>query len=208
MAKPNNLEITERDATNSEGLQDKPRPIRVVLTGGACAGKTTLLGYFARRGYRTVPEAALAVIQRLNRTMGVERQRAWRDSHLLEFQRMIVAQQLRQEAALPKQDCGPVFFDRGLADGVGYLRQAGIEPPTELVQASRAAYYSHIFLLHTLARFAARRATGRPDTRDYSLAIAAAVRAAYVELGYEVIEVPEMPVERRAAFILERISKT
>jgi predicted ATPase len=180
-------------------------PGRVVLTGGACAGKTTLLDHLARKGFRTVPEAALIVIQRLNRRMGSNRQQAWRSAHLLEFQKMIVDQQLLQERAVPAQPDGPVFLDRGLIDGLGYLRQAGLEPPEHLVRACQEARYTQVFLLHTLSLFQERRVTGRPDTLDYSLAIASAIRKAYQEYGFSVIEVPEMPVAQRVSFILKRI---
>ncbi|HRY48695.1 MAG TPA: ATP-binding protein [Candidatus Paceibacterota bacterium] len=179
--------------------------LKVVLTGGAFSGKTTMIRHFARAGFHTVPEAALAVIERLNRALGVEQQRDWRNAHLLEFQRMIVALQLEREQAVPGDVRGPVFFDRGLMDGLGYLGEAGIAPPAELVEACKKARYDRVFLLQTLSGFNPRSESGRPDTLEYSYAIATAVRRAYLEHGHEVIEVPEMPVDQRAAHILERL---
>jgi predicted ATPase len=179
--------------------------MKVVLTGGACSGKTTLIQHFARQGFLTVPEAALAVIQELNRRLGVEEQRRWRTAHLLEFQRLIVELQVAREKAVAHDARGLVFFDRGLIDGVGYLRQAGIKPPVELNQACRDARYHQVFLLHTLSQFEPRVESGRPDTREYSLAIAAAVKQAYQEHGYSVCDVPEMPVGQRAALIIEQL---
>jgi predicted ATPase len=179
--------------------------MKVVLTGGAYSGKTTLIQHFARQGFHTVPEAALAVIQCLNRRMGVVEQRVWRNAHLLEFQRMIVDLQLQRENMLPGNAQGPVFFDRGLIDGLGYLRQAGIVPPSDFVQACQNVRYDRVFLLQTLSRFEARSESGRPDTHEYSLEIAAVVRQAYLEHGYTVIEVPEMPISQRAAYITERL---
>ena len=46
--------------------------MRVVVTGGPGSGKTTLVEALGRRGYATVPEAAIQVIEAKNAELGVE----------------------------------------------------------------------------------------------------------------------------------------
>ena len=51
--------------------------MRVVLTGGPHAGKTTLLNALGARGIRTVPEAAIEEIRALAATLGADNVQTW-----------------------------------------------------------------------------------------------------------------------------------
>src|SRR5687767_4462428 len=111
------------------------RAPRVVVTGGPHSGKTTLLHALAERGCRTVPESALQVIDELNERFGVAGQVEWRKSNRLEFQEMIAARQLALEAAVDESDPRPVFFDRGLHDGLAYCKVSACPVPATLASA-------------------------------------------------------------------------
>src|SRR5882672_8774530 len=80
-----------------------------ILTGGPCAGKTTLLEELARRGFPVIPEAARMVIQDGRLTPAADP---------LEFQREVLRRQLAFERAAPS---GVVFADRGVGDHFGYI---------------------------------------------------------------------------------------
>jgi predicted ATPase len=180
----------------------------VVITGGPCSGKTTLIKYFAQQGCLTIAEAALSVIEQLNVQMGVARQQAWRNSHPMEFQNRVLELQIQREEAAENGPAGAVFVDRGRLDGIAYLRLAGEDPPPEFLAMCRQTRYSAVFLLSTLARFEARWDTGRTESAEGSRAIAAQIRRVYEENGYSVIGIPELPVERRAALVLSQIAAT
>lgn len=183
-----------------------PDPARlVVVTGGPYSGKTTLVGALAGRGFATVDEAAIDVIRRLNGTMGVEGQRAWRRSHLLEFQQMVFDLQVERESALAP-DAGPVFLDRGIADGIAYCTNAGIEPPDRFRDRAIASRYACAFVLETLEGFETRDATGRMSRRQDSLRIGRLIADAYRSIGVPVTLVGRMPVEQRLEIVLDVVA--
>ncbi len=178
-----------------------PDPARlVVVTGGPCSGKTTLIRALAGRGFATVDEAAIDVIRTLNGTMGVEGQRAWRRAHPLDFQRMVFDLQVKRESAVERAS-GPVFLDRGIADGIAYCTDAGIEPPARFRDRAIASGYAGAFVLETLEGFETRDATGRMSRREDSLRIGRLIADAYRSIGVTATLVGVMPVEER----LERV---
>jgi predicted ATPase len=177
-------------------------PRLFVVTGGPCSGKTTLIRALDARGFVTVREAAIDVIEGLNRRMGVEGQRRWRRRNLLEFQRMILELQIERERAVADL-AGVVFLDRGIADGVAYLASAGIEPPAGFLERARRSAYERVLLLETLGEFRDRSGTGRLSTRDDSVRIAGLIGRVYASLGVPVTHVADVPVAERVERVLE-----
>ena len=94
------------------------------------------------RGYEVLPEAAFEVIEELTRTMGVERQSAWRQANQVEFQRRITLRQHTREAEARRSASRLVFCDRGLLDGMAYCRLAGVEWPEDLRTLAATARYA------------------------------------------------------------------
>lgn len=93
---------------------------RIVITGGPCAGKTTLIGVLGpklvRHGYRVhvVEECATEVL-----AMGLTPTTC---GSVLAFQRHVFDRQLAKEAVLDHLDPRVVILlDRGLMDNAGYL---------------------------------------------------------------------------------------
>lgn len=180
-------------------MPDAPR--LVVVTGGPYCGKTTLVRELAARGFPTVDEAAIDVIRSLNGTMGVEGQRAWRRAHPLEFQQMVFELQVEREEAL-EPGPGPVFLDRGIADGIAYCTHAGIDPPAGFSDRAVASGYGHAFVLETLEGFETRDATGRMSRREDSLLIGRLIADAYRSIGVSVTRVGRTSVAERVELVL------
>ncbi|MBL8896994.1 MAG: ATP-binding protein [Planctomycetes bacterium] len=178
----------------------------IVITGGPYSGKTSLLERLASRGFRTLPEAAIRVIDALNTELGVEGQRTWRLAHAVDFQDRVAREQELQERGLQLRDGEVLFADRGLPDSIGYCRYKGVEPPRWLVEATREKRYTEVLLLDTLSTFDRRLSSGRTSTYEDSLRIRDHLRATYEELGYPVLSVPELPIGERDAFALRLLS--
>lgn len=176
---------------------------RIVITGGPYSGKTSLVRALAARGYATIPEAAISVIEDLTQELGLEGQATWRATHLAEFQELIIQKQLKLE--LRAHPAGPVFLDRGRLDGVAYCHVYGSEVPTSLAFACSDLPYDKVFLLDTLQRFEGRTGSGRTSDRERSLAIRDALRDVYTARGLAPIEVPEMPLVERVDFVLANL---
>lgn len=175
--------------------------LRVVVTGGPCSGKTTIIEALAARGHRTVPEAAIEVIAELSESLGVEGQAKWRSEHREDFQVLIIEKQAALEAAAAGGK-GPLFHDRGRLDGLAYCRVFGAPVPPEVEVGCRDLPYDRVYLLDTLSDFDGRAATGRTSDRERSLRIRDELVRTYTERGLPPVFVPETSVEERLELIL------
>jgi predicted ATPase len=174
--------------------------LRVVITGGPYSGKTALVRAMAERGYATVPEAAIEVIEDLTAEMGLAGQAAWRSENRVEFQERIITRQLELEAdAAP---AGPIFQDRSRLDGLAYCRVFASQVPVALQAACKQLPYDRVILLETIGRFKGRTESGRTSDYKRSLAIRDALREVYTEHGLEPIEIAEMPMRDRVNTVL------
>ncbi|MCV0396486.1 MAG: AAA family ATPase [Rhizobiaceae bacterium] len=170
-----------------------------VLTGGPGSGKTTLIGELARRGVNVSEESGRAVIREQIEAGGsalpwLEREAFAR----LMFERELVS--WRDAAKLG----GPVFFDRGIADTIGYLRLEGLAVPSQMLRAaSRFRYARTVFAAPFWADIYVTDAERRQD-ETLARATFHAVTAAWRELGYDIVELPLSTAARRADFVLDR----
>lgn len=178
---------------------------RIVITGGTHAGKTTLVRAMGERGFSIVPEAGLLAIEQLNGELGVAEQAAWRRSHQQEFQARVARLQLQLEESTVPTRGDLVFCDRGVLDGLAYCAFFDVEPPIELVRASRTTRYSAVFVLDTIEPFAGRRETGRTSDLETSLRMRAAIEDIYREARYPIENLAVAPVSTRIGWILQTL---
>ncbi len=169
-----------------------------VLTGSPCSGKTSVVRYLSKMGFRVVHETARALIEELlaqGRTLAeIKADELW-------FEREILRRKARLESNLPGDET--IFLDRAVPDSIAYFRAAGfdIEDPLE---KSRAVRYLAVFHFERLG-FEKDRA--RAEDEKIAERLDGFLTEAYRMLGYEPIRVPVMTVEQRAGFILERMKR-
>lgn len=120
-----NLRLKETLKETEAAAGAEPQVIRIVLTGGPCAGKTTALSWikneFGRRGYRVliVPETATELL-----TGGVA---PWTCSSNLQYQVFQMHLQLEKERIFTEASSGMkadkvlIICDRGALDNKAYM---------------------------------------------------------------------------------------
>lgn len=169
--------------------------MRVVLTGGPGAGKTSVLDELARRGFAVLPDSARAVI--------AERQQAGLAPRPapIEFARAVLARDLAQAEA---SGAGWTFFDRCALEPLGMLDEL------QALRADDAALLRSLRYHPTVFLFPAWRAIYVTDAqRDHDFDHAQRVQDAcarwYAQCGYHVVTVPCVPVAERADFILRTL---
>lgn len=170
-----------------------------VLTGGPGSGKTTLIEALRADGFAGTEEAGRGVIRDQVAIGGNALH--WGDRAL--FAEQMLAWEIRSWRQA-NATAGPVFFDRGVPDCIGYLNLCGLPVPPHFRRAAeRFRYNSTVFVLPPWPEI-----YGGDDERkqDFEEAVRTfeAVSAAYAEYGYMLVEVPRAPVAERVAFIRAR----
>jgi predicted ATPase len=178
---------------------------KIVITGGPHAGKSSLLAQLEAKGYTCFKETALKVIYNLNETLGLKEQSLWREKNPLEFQDLVTAEQIKDYNSLLSLDVKYVFFDRGLHDGLGYMRFNQILPSNSYMEILEKTIYHQIFLLDVITPFDERHETGRKLNHDAAIQVSRKIKEAYEEFGYDIISVPQLNLKDRVKFIIDKI---
>lgn len=173
-----------------------------VISGGPSSGKSTTISALAKRGYRVVEEQARAIIAE---QMALGRALSDIRGEGEAFQVEILKRQLAIEASLRSEAAAapaPVFFDRGVPDGLAYERFLKLRPNPDLTVASRAVRYRRVFVLDTLHLH--DDGSRIEDVSDQEL-IHDTIVATYAELDADIVRVPVAPPDERVDFILSRL---
>ena len=167
-----------------------------LLTGAFGSGKSTLLEHLQLRGIRGIAEPARPILaeQRSIQGNGVPE----KDPRLfveLMLSRMLGA--YRQSDTL----AGPVLFDRGIPDILGYAGLFGFDFPHCENAAQLYRYNPQVFMAPAWEQI---YCTDDERTLPFSRSreFGNDLRAIYKRLGYTLIDLPCVPVEERADFIL------
>lgn len=171
-----------------------------VLTGGPGAGKTSLLEALAGSGLRTMPEAGRAIL-RAHGSIGGPAAEA--PDPLLFAELMLMHDIRSYEAAC--RATGPVIFDRGIPDLIGYLRLSGAAVPPHFVRAARIYRYADPVFHAPFWPAIYRTDEERRQPPQKAEATSREMVRAYRELGYEVVDLPRTDCEMRSIFVREWI---
>ncbi|HEV2890356.1 MAG TPA: AAA family ATPase [Frankiaceae bacterium] len=166
----------------------------VVLTGGPGGGKTTLLAALAARGYAVTTEAGRALVRA---GVGAGDPAAFAEA-VLEWERRSYAWALSQR--------GVVLFDRGMPDVAGsWLAMRGEVPPHVEAAIEECRYRSPVLAAPPWREIYVHDAE-RTHSWETAVATYEAMVDAYGRYGYEVVDLPLVPVEERVAFVLDFLS--
>lgn len=174
-----------------------------VLTGGPGSGKTTLVEALKARGHATTEEAGRGVIREemQNNGSGLP----W--ANRARFAELMFDWELRSYRDAERQQ-GPVVFDRGLPDTIGYLRLEGLEVPAWMEeQAWRLRYNRSVFIAPPW-----REIFGNDEERRQSWSVAVRTYEVMVEtytgMGYDLVELPRAPIAERVEFVLGEVQSS
>lgn len=170
-----------------------------VITGGPGSGKSTLIEALARLGLPHMPEAGRAIIKDQVAIGGLAL--PWADRGA--FAELMLAWEMRSYGTALALS-GPVIFDRGIPDVAGYLRLCGLPVPGHVRRAAEMFRYNRrVFIAPPWPEIFVHDAE-RKQTLVEAEATYDALVGTYVELGYELVELPRDAVEERVRFFLAR----
>lgn len=165
--------------------------MKVVLTGGPCVGKSTLIRMLEARGFPVVHEMATAAIND-----GVD---PCTDHEAFQFD--VLNRQRRAEASLSSAPL--LFLDRGTFDGIPYREIYGRKVP-DFFATLQPGSYDVCFLLETLEW---ENDGVRYESADFSGEIQPYFARVYENNDIPVVRVPVMPPEARLHFILTHVAR-
>jgi predicted ATPase len=179
----------------------KSNPSRFfVVTGGPGSGKTSLLQELTQRGLCCTAEAGRGVIQDQRRIDG--RALPWNDPLL--FAELMLSWDMRSYHDAEERT-GPVIFDRGVPDVLGYLRLVGLSAPAHIHNAARSFLYNPTVFVAPPWREIFHQDNERKQDFDVAVRTYNSLVATYADLNYRLVEMPCLPVSDRAKFVLNKI---
>ena len=172
-----------------------------VITGGPGSGKTSLIDVLAAEGFRHMPEAGRAIIQDQVDIDGSAL--PWKDREA--FAALMLTWEMRSyREALAGP--GPVIFDRGIPDVIGYLRLCGLPVPPSVVRAADQRRYARkVFIAPHWPGIFVQDAERKQNLAEAEATYQAMVEA-YTGLGYELVPLPLASVLERARFVRTHIA--
>jgi predicted ATPase len=174
-----------------------------VLTGGPSSGKSALVDALERAGYARSVEAGRGIIQDQMLIRG--RALPWDDRTL--FAELMLSWEMRSYH-MAQPSTGPVFFDRGVPDVLGYLRLIGHPIPSHMQKAAAIFRYNANVFVAPPWRDIFHQDRERKQDFDEAVRTYDALVVTYTEYGYNLIELPRVPVAERLRFVLQTISQS
>lgn len=174
---------------------------RYILTGAPGSGKTSILAELAKRGFSSIDEPARRVLaqQRLIEGEGVY------DKNPFLFKELMLSRMLYDFDGVNADEI--TFFDRGLPDLIAYRKCFNLDVGSEL-NASRLYRYNTIVFFAPAWEQIYSNDSERRLTFNASLVFEQDLREAYTELGYQLIDIPLLPLSERVSFIVNRVASS
>jgi predicted ATPase len=173
-----------------------------IITGGPGSGKTTLIDSLGSRNFARSVEAGRGIIQ--DQVLIHGRALPWRAPLL--FAELMLAWEMRSYH-IAEQSSGPVFFDRGVPDVLGYLRLTNISVPEHMRKAAREFRYNRrVFLAPPWPEIFHQDLERKQDFDEAQRTYDALV-STYNDLHYTLVELPRTGVKERCHFILDYLNR-
>lgn len=172
-----------------------------IVTGGPGFGKTKLIEELLSSGFKCSDEFARNLI---------EEQINWGGEILPSknarlFQQEVLKRRVEFFESVP--DNSIAFADRGIVDQLAFARYKGFGSPENLIQsANNYRYASSVFVTPPWKEIYTNDLV-RSESFDEAVCIHRQIIETYQDLNYTIIELPLLPAQLRAEYILLTISK-
>jgi len=171
---------------------------RIVFTGAPGTGKTTLINRLSSLTYQTFPEVSRQLIAE-----GMSAPVHHPESDGRAFMRRVL--DLRILYYQQARNGVLNFYDRGLPDGLAFMRIMKKEPSERLLQTlNRFPYDSQVFFFPPWEEIF-NQDPERSESFEEANKLSELLREVYTELGYELITMPLTNPDARLKFVLERV---
>lgn len=171
-----------------------------ILSGGPGSGKTSLINALAKQGIPCMPEAGRAIIQDQIAIGGSAL--PWGDKTA--FAELMLCWEMRSYREA-QQFQGPVLFDRGIPDVMGYLLLSQLPVPAHIEKAAHLFKYHHRVFIAPPWPEIYTTDEERKQSEAEAIATYNVLVNVYSKLGYHISLLPLTTVDERAQFVLKNI---
>lgn len=172
----------------------------IVIIGGPGSGKTSIIDKLVEMGHCCYPEISREVTLKAKEE-GIDQ--LFLTNPLL-FSEMLIQGRKQQYQNAVNETHDIVFIDRGIPDVLAYMNFIGDDYPSHFEDICNENIYTKIFILPPWKDIY-ESDNERYENYEQSEIIYTHLVETYQNFGYELVEVPRDTVEKRVAFILERI---
>ncbi|NEW82064.1 MAG: AAA family ATPase [Mariniphaga sp.] len=170
-----------------------------VITGGPGFGKSVLIQKLQELGYQAGGENARQIIEQQIANGG--ELLPWKDA--LGFEKRVMNERIKFLQSIDIEIVA--FSDRGLPDQAAFSRYKGKEVSVQLKEAIAANYYAKKVFLTPPWRDIYRNDTIRTETFEEAEKIHHFIVKAYLDNGYQLINLPFVSPDERIEFILKSL---
>lgn len=170
-----------------------------VITGAPGSGKSTILKQLRILGIKIVNEVAREIIdeQRIINGKGLYDQ----DKFL--FVELMLSSLIIQYRNMIKENV-PIIFDRAIPDNIGYASLFGVDVSTSINAAHNFRYNKSVFYTPPWEKIYTTD-EDRKLSFEEAESFGEIIKNEYLELGYEIIEIPLDTPSNRAKFVINKI---
>lgn len=173
---------------------------KIVLSGGPCVGKSTIISQLKKLGYCTMPEAFTLLYNQAKEQNSLDK--LFNDPILFRYK--LMEKQLELESLLKISE-GFNFIDRSSHEVIFFGQYYKLNLPQDLIEQSLKRHYDVIFFLDPLPEEFYEFTEIRNNDRTEAIKIHNFLKQEYIKLGYQIIDVPFDTVHNRINFILNTL---
>ncbi len=171
----------------------------IVITGAPSSGKTTLIRSLENEGFLSNLDISRALIEQgLRRGLTID-EIFHNESG---FQENVLIEMINNALSLPPEEI--IFHDYSMPDNIPFLRLLGLPVTEEYVTAARLFKYKMVFKCTPLPL--EQDGIRREDISD-QMRLDQDITRVYTDLGYQVIDLPPVPVFVRKQIILGHLTQ-